>query len=270
MIVQPRDGALLLVRQTDHAALSGTLAEHWGGGPFARPTPRPSVLVAAARHDDGWGGWEARPQVNPATRRPYQFTELPVREHYAFYAEGIAAVIRDDPYAGLLVSMHLSGLYRQRHGLDPALGLDRFPPELRPVVEGYLRDLAAQQHALRERLLDESDYPAEAVEELAVWTNYKLLQVYDLFSLYLCLSRPREWTLRHVPVNDAHADVEMLLRPAGGDALTVTPYPFDEAPLRVSVPARVVPDRDYADDEDLRAALAAAEATELRFELRPA
>src|SRR3712207_5465045 len=111
MIVQPRDGGLLLVRQTDHAALSGGLAEDWGDGVFARPGPRASVLLAAARHDDGWRRWEERPRVNPATRRPYGFTEMPVEEHFTFYRDGIAGVIRDDLYAGLLVSMHLSGLY---------------------------------------------------------------------------------------------------------------------------------------------------------------
>jgi hypothetical protein len=268
MILYRRDG-LVLIRQTDHAALSGVLAEHWGDGLFMRPEPRASVLLAAARHDDGWRSWEERPRVNPATHRPYQFTELPVPEHYAFYRDGIAEVIRADLYAGLLVSMHLSGLYNRRLGLDPGLGIERFPPELQPVVRGYLDELAAQQHQLRERLLRDTTYPADAVEEIALWTNYKLLQVYDLCSLFLCLGPPREGRLPHVPVNAQHVDVEIVLRPAGADSLIVAPYPFDTAPLPVSVPARVVPDRDYRDDADFQAAWAHAPEQLLRVELRP-
>ena len=67
MIVQRQDSELLLVRQTDHAALSGMLAEHWGDGDFACPEPRAAVLLAAARHDDGWREWELAPKVNPTT-----------------------------------------------------------------------------------------------------------------------------------------------------------------------------------------------------------
>jgi hypothetical protein len=269
MIVQRRGDQLLLIRQTDHAALSGVLAEHWGGGDFARPEPRGSVLLAAARHDDGWREWEQAPKVNPATRRPYNFTEMPVGEHFPFYLRGIDAVTRDDAYAGLLVILHLGGLYRKRYGLDHGLGLDRFPPDVRPVVEEFLRGLDERKAHLHERLRRDGRIPAEAVEELAVWTNYRLLQVYDLFSLYFCMGPLREYTLRHVPVNGSRPDTELALRPAGGDVLAVGPYPFDTAPLRVSVPARVIADRDYPGDDDLRAALAAAPAETLRFELRP-
>jgi hypothetical protein len=269
MIVQRRAGELLLIRQTDHAALSGALAEHWGAGAFARPQPRASVLLAAARHDDGWYEWERVPKVNPATRRPYNFTEMPPGEHLPFYLRGIDGVVRDDPYAGLLVCLHLSGLYRKRHGLDPGLGMERLPPEVRPVVEEYLRQLDERQKRLREQLRHDSDVPAEAVEEVAVWTNYRLLQVYDLFSLYFCMAPPREYTLRHVPVNASQPDTELHLRPAGGDALVVDPYPFDVAPLRVAVSGRVIPHRDYADDDDLRRALTAAPMTALSFTLKP-
>jgi hypothetical protein len=269
MIVQRRDGGLLLIRQTDHAALSGVLAEHWGGGPFARPQPRAAVLLAAARHDDGWREWEAAPRVNPATRRPYNFTEMPAGEHLPFYLRGIDAIVRDDPYAGLLVSMHLSGLYRKRYGLDPGLGLERLPPDVRPLVEDFLRRLDEQQKQLRERLRHDSRVPAEAVADCAVWTNYRLLQVYDLFSLYFCMAPPREYELRHVPVNGTTPDTDLRLRPAGGNALTVNPYPFGTAPLGAAVTARVIPDRDYATDDDLRAALAGAPVATLSFELRP-
>jgi hypothetical protein len=228
------------------------------------------VLLAAARHDDGWREWEEAPRVNPATRRPYNFTEMPAGEHFPFYLRGIDGVVRDDRYAGLLVCLHLSGLYRKRHGLDPGLGLERLPADVRPVVEEYLRQLDERHKQLREQLRHDGDVPAEAVEEVAVWTNYRLLQVYDLFSLYFCMAPLRAYTLRHVPVNASQPDTELHLRPAGGDALVVDPYPFDAAPLRVAVSAHVVPDRDYDGDEDLRATLAASPVKMLRFELRPA
>jgi hypothetical protein len=268
MIIQRQGGELLLIRQTDHAALSGVLAEHWGGGDFVRPQPRGAMLVAAARHDDGWREWEAAPKVNPATRRPYNFTEMPVGEHFPFYLRGIDGVIRDDPYAGLLVSLHLSGLYRKRYGLDPGLGLERFPPDVRPVVEGYLRQLDEKQRDLREQLRQDRRVPAEALEDSAVWTNYGLLQVFDLFSLYFCMAPLPDYVLGHVPTRPGRSDGELRLRPAGGDVLTVSPYPFDVVPLQVTVEVRAIADRDYSDDDDLQATLAESPGRTLRFELR--
>ena len=53
------------------------------------------------------------------------FLDVDVRSHLAFYRAGIAAVTEQDEHAGLLVSMHGAGIYRQRYGLDPALGLTR-------------------------------------------------------------------------------------------------------------------------------------------------
>ena len=75
-------------------------------------------MRAAARHDDGCKVWEAAPRVDPRTRRPYQFTDLPAGEHLSFYRQGIADVLKRDPYAGLLVSMHLSGLHQRRFGTE--------------------------------------------------------------------------------------------------------------------------------------------------------
>ena len=205
MIVQPRASQLLLIRQMDHASLSGMLAAHWGNSTFARPEPRASVLLAAAQHDDGWEPWEAQPKVNPATRRPYRFTEMPVEEHLSFYLQGIDRVLQKDLYAGLLVNMHLAGLYRHRYGLDPILGLERFSPEVRLVVQKFLDRLETQQGRLREQLRREGTYPAATVADAGIWTNYRLLQAFDLLSLFLCMEPLGPRVLRQVPVDVAGA-----------------------------------------------------------------
>ena len=85
MIVQPHNGQLLSIRQTDHAALAGLFAEHWDNADFARPSPRHPLIAAAVHHDDGWLLWEAVPRIDPTTRRPYQFTAMPIADHVGFY-----------------------------------------------------------------------------------------------------------------------------------------------------------------------------------------
>ena len=71
----------------------------------------------AERHDDGWAVWEQSPRVDD-DGKPIGFLDVDVRSHLAFYRAGIAAITEQDPDAGLLVSMHGAGIYRQRYGLD--------------------------------------------------------------------------------------------------------------------------------------------------------
>jgi hypothetical protein len=267
MIVQPRASELLLIRQTDHAALSGELAEHWGNDEFAPLAPRDSVVMAAAHHDDGWRTWEAAPRVGPRTQRPYQFTDLPLAEHAAFYLTGVDAVAAQDAYAGLLVCLHLSGLYQRRFGIDPGIPVKRLSPEEDRTRGEVLDQLAARQQALRQRLAA-SQVPVRLLEEGHVWANYKLLQIFDRLSLYFCTLPPRPMTLGPAPADYCGQDVELRLEPLGGQGVRVTPWPFDVSALPVRVRASVVPDRAYPDDADFRATFAAAPLTELEFELR--
>ena len=118
MIVRDRGDSWQVVMQTDHADLSGAFARAWAE---QRPGHE-SLVTAAERHDDGWAVWEQAPRVD-GTGTPVNFLEVDVRSHLAFYRAGIAAITDEDARAGLLVSMHGAGIYRQRYGLDPGLGL---------------------------------------------------------------------------------------------------------------------------------------------------
>ena len=148
MIVRPDRGRLLLVRQTDHMALTGRLAEAWGNDRSARPEPFGPLIVAAAEHDAGWADWEAAPRVDPATWRPYQFTDLPVEEHLAFYQYGVNAVAAKDVHAGLLVNLHCQGLYNQRFGSAPEMTMSQHTPEQEAAIRRAIVALQAQEREL--------------------------------------------------------------------------------------------------------------------------
>src|SRR4029453_11556571 len=102
--------------QPDHADLSAAFAREWA-------TPlKPSLVIATERHDDGWAVWEQSPRVD-GDGKPVGFLDVDVRAHLAFYRAGIAAITEEDADAGLLVSMHGAGIYRQRYGPPPPPGL---------------------------------------------------------------------------------------------------------------------------------------------------
>jgi hypothetical protein len=250
---------LLAVRQTDHMAVSGQLAAAWGNDQFGRPVPFGPLVVAAAEHDAGWADWEAAPRIDPATKRPCQFTDMPVEEHLAFYQRGVNEVAARDDHAGLLVNLHCQGLYNQRFGWAPEMTMRRLAAEQEAAVRRAVAALQAQERELGRRV--RLDLPT-------LWAQYDLLQALDLLSLFLCMPPMTERQVGPVPADDG--PVRLAVRPAGGEDVTVDPWPFREAAVAVGVPGRLVPDRDYAGDDDLRRALAAAESVTLRYALRPA
>jgi carbon monoxide dehydrogenase subunit G len=93
----------------------GELAAHWGNADFAAPEPYDSVVRAAVFHDYGWLRYETAPLLNPATERPYQFLELPFsQEQTDAYQWCIDWLTDIDPLSGLIVSMHRTGLWKNR------------------------------------------------------------------------------------------------------------------------------------------------------------
>jgi hypothetical protein len=260
MIVQPRDGQLLLIRQTDHAALAGVFAKHWGNADFVLPSPRDAVIAAAVHHDDGWLLWETVPRLDPSTRRPYQFTAI------SFYRAGIEHVLTLAPYAGLLTLMHLAGLYQMRFHTDRHMQPKALSSGEERMQRQFLDELHQQQQSLRQEL-PERGVPASWLEERRLWCNYKLLQMYDRLSLYFCTAPPRPATLEPAPQDYEGGETQLTLTPLTERAVAISPYPFDCSPLSFTVRARIVPDRDYESDDAFRIVFAQAAVTELCFEV---
>jgi hypothetical protein len=197
--------------------------------------------------------------VDPATKLPYQFTDVPVEEHLAFYQRGVCAVAARDAHAGLLVNLHCQGFHNQRFGTMPQMVMRQHPPEQEMAARRALAGLQTQQRSLGRQV---------RVETPTLWAQYDLLQVYDRMSLYLCMPPLTETELGPAPVAVGGEAVMLKLRPLAGEGVGVAPWPFRERELVMSVPGRLVPHRAYAGDEDFRAALSAAEEIALTYTLR--
>jgi hypothetical protein len=211
VIVRDTGDAWQVVLQTDHADLSGAFARAWA----ERGPAHGAVVIAAERHDDGWAVWEQSPRVDE-TGKPVNFLEVDVRSHLAFYRAGIAAITEHDADAGLLVSMHGAGIYRQRYGLDPALALTR-APEVQDLVDEFVVEQEAKF----------GGGPGDRQDD------YALLQLLDRLSLYFCM--------RNV---EGGEDAELQghrLEPLDSWHVRLTPYPFGESPATFSLVRRLIP-----------------------------
>jgi hypothetical protein len=218
VIVRDAGDAWQVVLQTDHAELSGAFARAW-----AEQGPRhASVVLAAERHDDGWAVWEQSPLVD-ATGAPVNFLDVQVPAHLAFYRAGIAAITDEDPYAGLLVSMHGAGIYRQRYGEDPGLRLTHAAD----VAERVEEFVAEQEAGVPARV------EASGVDDELRWADYRRLQAYDRLSLLFCMrDLEREQPFELGPLR---------IEPRGAWRIGVEPYPLAGGPHVFELVRRLVP-----------------------------
>jgi hypothetical protein len=220
MIVRDRVSDWQVVLQIDHEDLSGDFARAWS----ERGPRHDSLTVAAARHDDGWAVWERAPRLEE-TGKPVNFLDVDVTSHLAFYRAGIAAIAEQDPYAGLLVSMHGAGIYQQRYGRDPSLGLSR-AAEVQELIDAFV---AEQESGYDERI------EQAGVSDDERWRDYELLQLYDRLSLYFCM--------RDVEADGAEP-VELqgyTLELVAPWRVRMEPFPFGERPARFELVRRLLP-----------------------------
>lgn len=260
MIIRDDDGrGLVIVAQTDHSRFVGQLAARWGNERFATPTPYESVVRAATFHDFGWLRYETSPLVDAQTGRPYQFLQLPQQSsQLAAYQWSIDWMADIDPYAGLIVSMHRTGLWKGRYGT------------IKHPQSYNLKDLSPEVQALVDRNEAWQERQRSRFDDRQVWINYRLMQVWDQLGLYFSCQDPYDDCIEPVPADydDRDGGVQLRLSSSGGRRVSFDPYPFDVRPLHVQLLARRLPTRAFSSVEDFRRAYFGSELQLLTFELQ--
>ena len=236
------DGQAMVLTQTDHSRLAGFLASHWGNATFAPLQPYESVTRAATFHDFGWLRYETRPEVDPKTGEPYTFINLPFNpqqlDEYQWCVDWLGSV---DRYSALLVGMHRVGLWKSRYETItyPAwrYGGITLPAEINEFI--------ARSEPVQEQ-------ERTAIGGDTIWTNYRLLQVWDLLGLYFTVGEPYEHAVEPVPTAydcEMRSGVRMQIHPLDGNRVAFDPYPFDMRPLILHIPYRRL-ERAAFDDGD--------------------
>lgn len=243
----------LLVTHPDHAQLAGVFADAWGNARFARPGPDNSVRIAVVRHDDGWIARDAAPLLT-RDGRPEAFTRTLVGAYSAFEeidlpaylqvrGDATAAVAREDPHAGILVSMHTVSLLTEM--ADPA----SIRPEHRAAHAEFVAGQRAWQDATAARI---------GADPAALRRGFEFLQACDNLSLLVCSGFDQPRDLRHTHPDRSGNRHTLRCSPVGDAAWRIAPWPFGGDLLVVDVPYRKIARADCADLPRFRAAFAAA------------
>jgi hypothetical protein len=266
VILQQGD-PITVIRQTDHAFLSGFFAREWGNDTFSRPEPFSSFCLAAAEHDNGWQEWEMRPGADPKTFTPYSFMTVPTEEHIALYQRGIERIVKVDLYAALLVVSHCMGLYDRSRATIPGYSAKYVKSPEQQLANDFLQRLRLQQLRLKVDLrndLANKDF----ANEKSIKANSQRLEALDRLSLYFCLGNAEDASIEAVPVDDKGNEADWEVRPAGQNRFTIHPYPFRRDPLDFAILARRIPKRRYTDDADLQTVLSSTPFFNIPYQLK--
>lgn len=270
MIVSRHDRQLRLVHQNEHGRLAGVLAAAWGNGEVEAARPGPSVVTAAARHDEGWRSRDTRVLYDELAQRPLHFLDIESGEHIRLYRQGVTRISAADAYAGLLVGMHWTGLYRSRWNAPGGGSRVGKEPEARAAQDRVVR--IEQRRWVDALELAWTEKEPRAAFESRLWHNYELLQLWDLLSLFLSVTPAEPGRGPAVPWGPQLRNLEHKPTPVvlpavgswpGGPRFAVTaqvtapgmvaldPFPFT-GPVDVEVEHVVIPDRVWSRPEALR------------------
>jgi hypothetical protein len=260
MIVCPYNGSfLVLVLQTDHSRIAGLLAAHWGNDNFASLNPYASMVLAAQEHDSGWWDWEIKPTLN---EQGYPSDYIGSIKHLGqgvwlnLYRRAIERLAARDLYAAYYVSMHGEALLTRGMGLLPSM------PDY--TCDPAVQEFIAEQKKFRLQwlqVLQKDSVLQQFTSDTHLWTNFKLMEVFDQFAQFVCNRYPFNSQTRKngptntlsnipVPVAPGHDDITLTLDIQNEKEAIVSPFPFDVSPLVVSFQGRLVPNRRYADHEE--------------------
>jgi uncharacterized protein DUF3891 len=236
------DGSLVMITQNDHAQLSGLFAAHWGNEKFEKPQPYSSMVRAAMFHDRAWIRYEIGPQLLENGKTP-GFREVPndktQLESYAWAGDWLS---ESDPYAGLMITKHRTGLWQGRYDVISYPPGTR-PPSLPPSIQEFIGKSEAKQKVVGAKF---------DAKEFAI--NYNLLQVWDMMSLYICSTEVlKPDKIEPVPVSySGAAGVGMTMTPVDANTIALDPYPFDQPSLTTSVIYRRLPQSKFKDSAELQ------------------
>ncbi len=261
----PDSAAVLCIPQSQHAAVAGQMAAAWGNDTFPTPEPRAEVLEAATRHDDGMDDFDAEPEIDPDTGLPRDFMRMPLPVWLECWRRGPALVAEDSPYAGILVSLHGTGLLGYR-GLDD-------PDEARMATEWL-----AEQEELREEWAGDVERQPDVAPGLggaALERNRALIWAWDAMSLGVCVPRlPGAYDDVPSAEGSVRIEFEETEERREGDpftgrrTITVDPWPFAGDVVELEAHGRVLDGR-FADRDAMQTALVAADMRQLRALLVP-
>jgi hypothetical protein len=241
-----------LIPQVEHARLAGEVARRFGNERFARPDLWEETVEAISIHDGGWPLHDEKPTLNK-DGLPVDVFETPLDVALRVWEEGVQRAGAKSPYTQLLVSLHVLGLSGY------AAENLHTPKEMFTINQFQQRQVERQEElrrkvGLRTDLAVKLGLAAKSQDagEQRLFFHHMLMQVSDRISLGLCCTELVFPDIEGVPERPGGARVDLMLVRTSPTSLSVTPWPFEEESIELSVACRRVPNRRYSTDKEFQ------------------
>ena len=172
-----------LITHPDHARLAGDFAAAWGNAQFRKPEPRARVLKGIARHDDGWAARDTHPSITREGKpsafsielvgRYSAFEEIDLAEYLAVRDRAVRIIAQDDPYAGLLISMHTHNL------LTVHADRSTIAPDGLELLDAFLAQQQEYQRILLADIAEDATLTWPEMSYETITEHFRLLQACD-------------------------------------------------------------------------------------------
>src|SRR5579863_7364010 len=260
-----------LITHPDHARLAGDFATAWGNAQFRKPEPRARVLKGISCHDDGWVARDAHPTITRQGKpsafstelvgKYSAFEEIDIADYLSVRDRAVRIIADEDPYAGLLISMHTYNL------LTAHADRSTIAPEGLTLLDAFLERQRGYQGELRTAIDADASLTAREKADETIVEHFRLLQACDNLSLLTCVAFESPAHLLHpLPLNGGGAS-EVRVIPIAARCFRLEPWPFPEQEMRFAIPARHVTGKQFANSADLEAAFHAAAVEEMTVTL---
>ncbi|MCR8630637.1 DUF3891 family protein [Paenibacillus radicis (ex Xue et al. 2023)] len=216
MIIRETEHEITMVRQHDHAQLSGDVARNFKNY-FINDPFFDDLIFAVYQHDLGWIRLDATPIWNDRNSVPFSFIDYPLLPKLTHYTYGLDQIERMNKYAGLLCSLHYSsfGIFQNS------------------TIE-ECSDFSNNELQRQQRIITELDL----TNHNDIFKQFKLLQLCDVISLYVCLNCPGvSKEQEHPRYRTGFEDSELFNNQSNGrlvaewmnnKEIKITPNPFDK------------------------------------------
>jgi hypothetical protein len=220
------------------------------------PSPRENVLLGIRCHDDGWTQRDALPQITRQGKpsafstelvgKYSAFEEIDLEDYLAVRDRAVRLIAAEDPYAGLLVSMHTYNLLSERADRST------ISPEQLPQLDAFLEAQTELQGKLLWIIRSDPGFTYEEKDESRIRDHFRLLQATDNLSLLSCVGFMHPATLLHpLPLEDGtYTQVDVTA--TGERCFRLSPYPFAKAQLTFEFPARHVAGKIFETAQELQ------------------
>jgi Protein of unknown function (DUF3891) len=231
------------------------------------------ALEAISLHDCGWPLHDDAPTINTKGQPADVFESTP-KIAFRVWPASAERAAEKSPYTGLLVSLHVLSLSATTLG-NSATSAE---PRLRFELNRFQHREIERQEELRRALGMATDRPLHLglsedvtdAREQRLTYHFRLLQALDRLSLNLCCAKPPNPRIEPIIPTPGAVATSLDTRRTAPFQMVIDPWPFGVKQLQVAMPFRRVPNRVYADDDDLRRTLAGASIESVGMTLLPA